>query len=93
MVIAPANTGKATNNKNTGICTGQTNKGSLSIGTPGDLILNTVVIKFISPRIEDAQLNINKKLPYQVTLLNVFVYQLKGIDGSPCAGGSLFYKR
>ena len=41
MVIAPANTGKANSNKKTVISTDQTNSGSLSIVTPGALILNT----------------------------------------------------
>lgn len=54
MVIAPANTGKANNNKKTVISTDQTNNGSFSIVTPGALILKTVVIKFIAPRMEDA---------------------------------------
>ena len=62
MVIPPANTGKANNNKNTVICTVQTNKGSLSIGTPGILILNTVVIKFIASRIEDAPAKCKQKI-------------------------------
>ena len=62
MVIASAKTCKANNNKNTVICTGQTNKGSLSIGIPGVLILNTVVIKFIAPRIEDAPAKCKQKI-------------------------------
>ena len=62
MVIAPAKTGKANNNKNTVICTGQTNRGSLSIGIPGFLILKTVVIKFISSRIGDAPVKCKQKI-------------------------------
>jgi hypothetical protein len=53
-VIAPANTGNDNNNKNAVIKTAQTNKGILCIFIPGVLILITVVIKFIAPKIEDA---------------------------------------
>ena len=54
MVIAPAKTGKDSNNKNAVINTDQTNKGSLSIVKPGALMLKIVVIKLIAPMIEEA---------------------------------------
>lgn len=54
MVIAPANTGRDSNNKNAVINTDQTNNGNLSSVKPGALILNIVVIKLIAPIIDDA---------------------------------------
>jgi len=54
MVIAPAKTGKDNNNKKAVINTAHTNNGILCIFKPGDLILITVVIKFIAPKIDDA---------------------------------------
>lgn len=54
IVIAPANTGRDSNNKNAVINTDQTNKGNLSIVNPGALMLNMVVIKLIAPIMEDA---------------------------------------
>jgi len=54
MVIAPANTGKESNNKNEVINKDQTYNGNLYIVIPGNLILNTVVIKLIAPNIEAA---------------------------------------
>jgi hypothetical protein len=64
MVIAPANTGKDNNNKNAVMKTAHTNKGILCIFNPGDLILITVVIKFIAPNKEETpakcKLNIAK---------------------------------
>ena len=54
IVIAPANTGRDSNNKNAVINTDQTNKGNLSIVSPGALMLNMVVIKLIAPIMEDA---------------------------------------
>jgi hypothetical protein len=53
IVIAPAKTGNDNSNKNAVINTDHTNKGSLSNVNPGVLILNTVVIKFIAPAIEE----------------------------------------
>jgi hypothetical protein len=54
MVIAPARTGNDNNNKKAVINTAHTNKGILCISKEGDFILNTVVIKFIAPKIEEA---------------------------------------
>lgn len=54
MVIAPAKTGRDSNNRNAVIKTDQTNNGSLSKVNPGALILNMVVIKFIAPIMEEA---------------------------------------
>jgi hypothetical protein len=54
MVMAPANTGKDSNNKKAVIRTDQTNKGILSRVIPGALILKIVVIKFMAPIIEEA---------------------------------------
>ena len=62
--MAPANTGRESNNKKAVINTDHTNNGSLSKDIPGALILNMVVIKFIAPIIEEApavcKLNIAK---------------------------------
>jgi hypothetical protein len=64
IVIAPANTGKDNNNNIAVINTAQTNKGILCIFKDGALMFNTVVIKFIAPKIEEApakcKLNIAK---------------------------------
>jgi hypothetical protein len=54
MVIAPPNTGKDNNNKIEVINTAQANKGNLCIDIPGALILITVVMKLIDPKIDDA---------------------------------------
>ena len=51
MVMAPASTGKLKSNKKAVISTDQTKSGNLCIVIPGPLMLNTVVIKFIAPRI------------------------------------------
>jgi hypothetical protein len=51
MVIAPANTGKESNNKNEVINNAQTYNGNLYIVIPGKRILKTVVIKLIAPKI------------------------------------------
>jgi hypothetical protein len=52
MVIAPANTGKDSNNKKVVTNIDHTNSGNLCINNPGLLILNIVTIKFIDPNIE-----------------------------------------
>jgi hypothetical protein len=52
--MAPAKTGRESNNKKAVIKMDHTNKGSLSIVIPGALILNMVVIKFMAPKIEEA---------------------------------------
>jgi hypothetical protein len=54
MVIAPANTGKDNNNKIAVIKIAQTNNGIQCIFKLGALILITVVIKLIAPKIEEA---------------------------------------
>ena len=51
-MIAPANTGTASNKKAV-TNNDQTNKGILCSVMPGALMLNIVVIKFIAPKIED----------------------------------------
>lgn len=53
IVIAPASTGKDSNNKIAVINTAQTNNGNLWKVIPGALILRTVVMKFIAPKIEE----------------------------------------
>ena len=52
MVIAAANTGNESNNKNAVMNTLQTNNGIRCIDIPGALILSTVVIKLMAPKIE-----------------------------------------
>lgn len=63
-VIAPANTGNDSINKNAVMNTAHTNKGILCIVIPGALMFNIVVMKFIAPKIEDipakCKLNIAK---------------------------------
>lgn len=54
IVMAPAKTGKESNNKKAVIKMDQTNKGILPHPTPGDLMLKIVVIKFMAPKIEEA---------------------------------------
>ena len=62
MVIPPASTGKANNNKNDVIKIAQTNKGNLCQLKPGLLILIVVVIKFIPPNIEEIPDKCNEKI-------------------------------
>ena len=52
IVIAPASTGKESNNKNAVIKTAQTNSGVLLAFIPGALILVIVTMKLIAPKIE-----------------------------------------
>lgn len=52
-VIAPANTGNDSINKNAVMNTAHTNKGILCNVIPGALMFNIVVIKLIAPNIED----------------------------------------
>ena len=54
IVIAPPNTGSESTNRKEVTSNDQTYKGSRCIESPGALILNTVVIKFIEPKIEAA---------------------------------------
>ena len=54
MVIAPASTGRRSNNRMAVIKTDHTNKGILFIVISGAFILRMVVIKLIAPMIEDA---------------------------------------
>jgi len=53
-VIAPARTGRDSNNKIAVKNTDQTNKGVWSQDIPGARILIIVVMKFTAPRIEEA---------------------------------------
>jgi hypothetical protein len=53
IVIAPANTGKESNNNTAVITTDQTKRGIRSKEIPSDRILITVVIKFTAPKIEE----------------------------------------
>ena len=53
-MIAPASTGRESNNNIAVIKTDHTNRGILSMVMPGALILKMVVIKFIAPIIEEA---------------------------------------
>jgi len=52
-VIAPARTGRDSNNKNAVMNTAQTKRGVRLAVIPGALILVIVSIKFIAPNIED----------------------------------------
>jgi hypothetical protein len=62
IVIAPANTGKESNNKTAVITTDQTNKGIRSKVIPLDRILITVVIKLTAPRIEEIPAKCREKI-------------------------------
>ena len=53
IVIAPARTGKESNNKKAVMKTAQTNRGVLLAVIPGSRILVIVTIKLIAPRIEE----------------------------------------
>ena len=64
--MAPANTGRESNNKIAVINTAHTNSGSLCIVIPGARMFKIVVIKLIAPKIEEApakcKLNIAKSI-------------------------------
>jgi len=62
IVIAPPNTGKENTNKKEVTKIDQTNKGSLCINIPGALILNTVVMKLIDPKIDAAPVKCKLKI-------------------------------
>ena len=62
MVIAPANTGRANNNKIVVTKTDQGNKGIISIFIPIDRIFTIVVIKLIAPKIEETPARCNEKI-------------------------------
>jgi hypothetical protein len=54
--MAAAKTGNARSNKNAVTKTDHANKGILYIAIPRDLMFNTVTIKFMAPKIEEAPL-------------------------------------
>jgi hypothetical protein len=60
--MAPAKTGKASNNKIAVIKTAQANKGTRSKNTPNVRILPTVLIKFTAPKIEETPAKCNEKI-------------------------------
>jgi len=62
IVIAPANTGKDNNNKNTVIKIDQTNNLIRSRDIPGARILKIVVIKLIAPKMEDIPAKCKEKI-------------------------------
>jgi len=53
IVIAPANTGNESNNKNAVIYTAHTNKGVRCAVIPGARMLVIVTMKLIAPKIEE----------------------------------------
>lgn len=61
-MIAPAKTGKDSNNKKTVIKIDQTNKLTRSIVIPGARILKIVVMKLIAPRIDDIPAKCKEKI-------------------------------
>lgn len=63
IVIAPANTGKANNNKIAVMKTAHTNNGNRCIVIPGPRMLMTVVMKFTAPKIELAPAKCKLKIP------------------------------
>jgi hypothetical protein len=62
IVIAPANTGKESNNKIAVKKTDQTNSGVCSNFSPGARILQIVEIKLIAPKIEDTPARCREKI-------------------------------
>lgn len=62
IVIAPANTGRESNNKTAVIFTDHTNRGNRSNCIPRHRMLITVVIKFTDPRIEEAPAKCKEKI-------------------------------
>jgi hypothetical protein len=62
MVMAPAKTGKESNNRTVVITIDQTNKGIRSRVIPLERILITVVIKFTEPKIEETPAKCNEKI-------------------------------
>jgi hypothetical protein len=60
--MAPANTGKESNNRIAVITTDQTNKGIRSNVIPSERILITVVIKFTAPKIEEIPAKCREKI-------------------------------
>jgi hypothetical protein len=62
IVMAPANTGKDSNNKIAVIKTDQTNRGIRSKVIPSDRMLITVVIKFTAPKIEEIPAKCKEKI-------------------------------
>ena len=68
IVIAPANTGIANNNKNTVTNIDHTNKGILCRVMPGALILKIVVIKFAAPKIDEAPAKCREKIAKSIPI-------------------------
>lgn len=62
IVIAPAKTGRDSNNNTAVITTDHTNKGIRSKVIPVDRILITVVIKFTAPKIDEIPAKCNEKI-------------------------------
>ena len=62
MVIAPARTGRDNRRRITVRVTAQTNNGIRSSFIPFQRILNTVVIKFTAPKIEEAPAKWSEKM-------------------------------
>jgi hypothetical protein len=62
MVIAPAKTGRDSNNKIAVIRTDHTNRGIRSNVIPADRILIIVVIKFTAPKIDEIPAKCKEKM-------------------------------
>jgi len=62
IVIAPANTGRDSNNKIAVIKTAQANKGVRSKNIPKVRILPKVLIKFTAPKIDEIPAKCNEKI-------------------------------
>jgi hypothetical protein len=85
--MAAAKTGKDNNNKKAVINTDHTNKGIKCIFMPGSLILKTVTIKFIAPKIEDipakCKLNIAKSTDPSETNADKGGYTVQPVPAPP----------
>jgi hypothetical protein len=60
IVIAPAKTGKESNNRKAVMYTAQTNKGVRCAVIPGARIFVIVTIKFIAPKIDETPAKCNE---------------------------------
>jgi hypothetical protein len=78
IVIAPANTGKESNNNKAVIITDQTNKGNWSNFILNNFIFIQVVIKLIAPKIDEIPAICNEKIDKSTDLPICAIFLAKG---------------
>jgi hypothetical protein len=78
IVIAPANTGNANNNKIVVINTDQVNKGDWSNNIPNLRRLPIVLIKLTAPKIEETPAKCKEKIAKSTAALGWYSMLLKG---------------